>query len=204
MVGVIPKNTPDVISERINSKMLIEYSLEAVESCELISDIILPQITSKLNLSNFSKISKNYNDVSSTLQVLRKRETGFCMINLCNPQLTEEDISKSIKLSMHNRNADVVESVIESDPVPGRVWKLDGQMVPYFKGSKPFNRRQDQTKGYLATGDLLVFKNSRKETFNEYSQDNLTTYGYLLDTSRVFQVKHVTDLVTLRALMDSI
>ena len=200
LIGAVPHNNFDILNQSLGDKMVIDYALEAAQDCELINNIHLPAQISSYNLKQFSKVKNYYSDHQDALSRIADDVEGVCILNLANPQLKAVDITSAAKILFENSECQLVESIIESDPVPGRIWKLEGQMVSFFEGSKPFERRQDQEKGYLSTKDLIISRRVREQSPSSNQQSTRGTYGYQTKASRAFKINDKSDLLAVRSL----
>jgi len=120
LIGAVPHNNFDILNQSLGDKMVIDYALEAAQDCELINNIHLPAQISSYNLKQFSKVKNYYSDHQDALSRLADDVEVVCILNLANPQLKAVDITSAAKILFENSECQLVESIIESDPVPGK------------------------------------------------------------------------------------
>jgi CMP-N-acetylneuraminic acid synthetase len=202
VIGIVPDYAGEVFDTVLNEKPLFHYVIDALENCDLVKSIFLSKSLNQLGDKCFTKVQRQTLDREDLITNFKELGESYCLVKMTNPQITSKDIFDAMDVLQQNPNADSVKSVIESDPVPGRVWKLDRQMVPYFKGSRPFDRRQDQIKGYIATQDIIIVRNRISKNASLEMTDESIVYGYEMKSSRTFDIRSPADVETVKYLME--
>jgi CMP-N,N'-diacetyllegionaminic acid synthase len=113
-----------------------------------------------------SEISKDtslvYDAIDHVLSTLTEKYAYtpqiIFLLEPTSPLRGNEDIIEANKI-LQSKSADSVATFKETKPSPGRIWKIENDVVrPYFEESNPFMPRQSQPKGYELTGEIYAFR----------------------------------------------
>jgi len=212
VLAIIParggsKGIPNKNIKKLCGKPLIQYSIEAAQSSELITSLFvstdsfeIESCSRKLGVEVIKRPEELSDDgapmlpvIQHAVQELEKKKVSFDYTVILQPTCpirSGKDIDSAI-LELIRRNADSIVSVYKvDDHHPGRMYELvDGALKPLEPELVSVNR-QDLPLVYHRNGSIYITK---AEVLRKGSIYGMSTIPYIMDYQRSVNIDNMMD-----------